>query len=54
MPTLKEEIKEGNSLKCLTPNKLVTRIPVLLAQIKARDNLYKLTNEIRPILYLLY
>ena len=30
-----EELKEGTGLKNLTPNKLLTRIPVLLSQIKA-------------------
>ena len=40
-------------LKVLTPNKLLTRLPILLAQIKARNNSYKLKSEIRQILYLL-
>ena len=41
-------------LKVLTPNKLLTRLPMLLAQIKAGNNLHKLKNQIRQILYLLY
>ena len=49
-----EEVKEKNALKILTPNKLLTRLPILLAQIKAGNNSYKLKNEIRQILYLLY
>ena len=50
-----EELKEGKELKNLTPNKLLTRLPILLAQIKAGNNSYKLKNEIRQILlYLLY
>ena len=40
----------GTRLKILTPNKLLTRLPVLLAG----NNSYKLKNEIRQILYLLY
>ena len=40
--------------KNLTPNKLLTRLPILLAQIKAGNNSYKIKNEIRQILYLLY
>ena len=53
--TLKgDEEKEGKGLKLLTPNKLLTRLPILLAQIKAGKNSYKLRNEIRPLLYLLY
>ena len=49
-----EEVKEGIGLKILTPNKLLTRLPILLAQIKAGNNSYKLKNEITQILYLLY
>ena len=49
-----EEVKEGKTLKILTPNKLSTRLPILLAQTKARNNSNKLKNEIRQILYLLY
>ena len=38
MPPLEgdeEEVKEGKELKMLTPNKLLTRLPISLAQIKA-------------------
>ena len=49
-----EEVKEGKGLKTLTPNKLLTKLPILLAQIKAGNNSYKLKNEIRQILYLSY
>ena len=41
MPPLegdKEEAKEGKGLKILTLNKSLTRLPILLAQIKARKN----------------
>ena len=44
----------GTGLKILTPNKLLTRFSILLAQIKARNNSKKLENEITQILYLLY
>ena len=56
MPPLKadEEIKEGKGLKILTPNKYLSRLQILLAQIKAGNNLRKLKIEIRQILYLLY
>ena len=55
MPPLEgdEKVKEGKGLKILTTNKL-NRILILLAQIKAGNNSYKLKNEIRQILYLLY
>ena len=49
-----EEIKEGKGLKILTPNKLLTRLPILLAQTNAGNNSYKLKNNWRQILYLLY
>ena len=39
-----EEVKEGKGL---------TRLPILLAQMKAGNNSYKLNNEIRQILHLL-
>ena len=50
----KEEVREGKGLKILTPNKLLTRLPILLLQIKAGSNSYELKNEIRQILRLLY
>ena len=42
-----EEVKEGKELKILTPNKLLPRFPVFLAQIKPRNNSQKLKEEIR-------
>ena len=49
-----EEVREGKGMQILTPNKLLTRLKMLLAQIKAGNNSYKLKNEIRQILHLLY
>ena len=49
-----KKVKEGKGLKILTLDKLLTRLPVLLEQIKARNNLCKLKSEIRQIMYLLY
>ena len=49
-----EEVKEGKGFKILTTNTLLTRLPILLAQIKAGKNSYKLKNEIRQRLYRLY
>ena len=46
--------KTGRGSKILTPNKLLTRFPVLLAQMKAGNNSKSLKNEIRKILYILY
>ena len=45
---------DEKALKILTQNKLLTRLPILLAQIKARNNSHKLNIKIRQILYLLY
>ena len=50
MPPLErdeEEVNEGKGLKILTPNILFTRLPILLAQIKAGNNSCKLKNKIR-------
>ena len=51
---LKKEKNTGTGLEIFTTNKLLTRLPILLAQIKAGKNSYKLKNEIRQMLYLLY
>ena len=52
MPPLEEDEKvtEGKGLKISTPNKLLTRLPILLGQIKAGNDSCKLNNEIRQIL----
>ena len=55
MPPLEgdeEKVKEGKGLKILTSNKLLTRLPILLAQIKAGNNSYKLKSGIRIICFL--
>ena len=54
MHNYEEEVKEGKRLNILAPNKLLTRLSALLAQIGAENNSYKLENKIRKILYLLY
>ena len=50
MPLLEddeEKAEEGEKWKILTPNKLLTRLPTLLAQIKVGNGLYKLSNGIK-------
>ena len=49
MPSLEgdKEMKEGKRLKILTPNKLLTRLPILSAQIKGGNNSKKSKHEIR-------
>ena len=44
----------GFGLKILTPQQMFTRLPILLAQVKAGNNSEKLKNEIRRLLYFLY
>ena len=44
----------GTELKILTKKQMLSRLPILLAQIPAGNNSIKLKNEIRQILYSLY
>ena len=46
--------QEGEGLKILTPNQILKRLPIALAQIKAGNNSESLLNEIRQIVYSLY
>ena len=59
MPPLEteEEAAEnqiGQGLKILTPQQMITRLPIILAQLKAGNNSQKLKNEIRQLSYSLY
>ena len=49
-----EQNQEGKGLKILTPNQLLNRLPIALAQLQAGNNSDKLNNEIRQLLYSLY
>ena len=46
--------QKGTGLKILTPNKMLKRLPIALAQIKAGNNSESLLDEIRQIVYSLY
>ena len=46
--------QQGSVLKILTPNQILSRLLISLAQLKAGNNFEKLKNEIRQILYSLY
>ena len=46
--------QRGKGLKILTPNQILSRLPITLAQLKAGNNSKKLKNEIRQLLYSLY
>ena len=49
-----KKIKSGHGLKILTPDQMLGRLPINLAQLKAGNNSEKLKNEIRQLLYSLY
>ena len=49
-----EESQKGEGLKILTPNQMLKRLPIALAQVKADNNSESLLNEIRQIVYSLY
>ena len=46
--------QEGIGRKILTPNQMLKRLPIALAQVKAGNNSESLLNEIRQIVYSLY
>ena len=48
-----KQIQEGKGLKILTPNQMLSRLPITFAQLKG-NNSEKLKNEIRKLLYSLY
>ena len=51
---LRRQNKKGQGLKILTPQQMLNRLPISLAQLKAGNNSQKLKNEIRQLLYSLY
>ena len=51
---LNRENQCRQGLKILTPNQMLSRLPITLAQLKAGNNSEKLKNEIRQLLYSLY
>ena len=60
MPELEEESaaekrnQQGQGLKILTPDQMLSRLPITLAQLKVGNNSQNLINEIRQLLYSLY
>ena len=46
--------QSGKGLKMLTPNQMLSRLPISLAQLKAGKNSGKLKNEIGQLLHSLY
>ena len=49
-----QQDQSGQGLKILTPNQMLSRLPISLAQWKAGKNSEKRMNEIRQLLYSLY
>ena len=46
--------QEGKGIKILTPNQMLSRLPISLVQLKAGNNSEKLKNEIRQLSYSFY
>ena len=46
--------QSGQGLKILTPDQMLSRLTITLAQLKAGNNSQKLKNKIRRILYSLH
>ena len=44
----------GKGLKILTKQQMLSRLPILLAQIQAGNNSQSLKNELRQLIYSLY
>ena len=51
---LNGQIRWGQELKILTPDQMLSRLPIYLAQLKAGNNSEKFKNEIRQLLHSLY
>ena len=49
-----KESQEGKGLKILTPNQMLKRLPIALAEVKAGNNSESLLNELKQIVYSLY
>ena len=46
--------QQGQGLKILTRNQMLSRLPITLAQLRAENNSEKFKKEIRELLYSLY
>ena len=49
-----EQNQSGKGLKILTPDQMLSRLPISLAQLKAGNNSEKIKNEITQLLHSLY
>ena len=50
----KQNQQKKQGIKILTPNQMLNRLPIALAQLNVGINSNKLKNEIRQVLYSLY
>ena len=50
---MRRQNQQEQGLKILTPEQILSRLPISLAQLKAGNNSEKVKNEIRQLLYLL-
>ena len=50
----RQDQQSTKGLKILTPQQILSRLPISLAQLKTGNNSEKLKNEIRQLLYSLY
>ena len=48
------KVSDHKCIKILTPNQMLQRLPIALAQVKAGNTSENLLNEIRQIIYFLY
>ena len=46
--------QQGKRLKILTPDQMLSRLPITLTQLKAGNNSQKVIKEIMQLLYFLY
>ena len=51
---LENILQKGSGLKILTPKQMLSRLPILLAEIQAGNNPKQLKNEARQLTYSLY
>ena len=51
---LNNQNQQGQGFKMLTPDQMLSRLPISLVQLKAGNNSEKLNNEIKQLLYSLY
>ena len=54
IPKFNKQNQKEKGIKILTPNQMLSRLPIYLSQLQAGNHSEKLKNEIRQLLYSLY